>query len=71
MLRLALIVLALFPLAGCAYPPLPVVDMKGVDPVVYNRDAAECAHYAETAFEFGNAATHCMEKKGYKILYGY
>lgn len=50
----------------------PIVDMAGVDPVAYNRDAAECANIAEhTWFELGNAATNCMAKKGYKILYGY
>jgi hypothetical protein len=66
-----IVVLSTVFLAGCSYPPLPVVDMQGVDPVKYNRDAAECAEHAETAFEFGNAATNCMRKKGYKILYGY
>lgn len=34
-------------LAGCAANPDPIVDMKGVDPVRYERDLAECKAYKD------------------------
>ena len=34
-------------LAGCASHPEPIVDMKGVDPALFERDQAECAAYAD------------------------
>lgn len=34
-------------LAGCAAHPEPIVDMKGVDPVRFEQDQAECAAYAD------------------------
>jgi outer membrane lipoprotein SlyB len=33
-------------LAGCAHGYEPIVDMKGVDPVRYKADLAECRDYA-------------------------
>ena len=32
--------------AGCAANPRPIIDRKGVDPVAYERDLAECSKYA-------------------------
>jgi len=40
--------LALLLLGGCAARK-PLVDMKGVDPVQYQADLAECEKYAEQA----------------------
>ena len=31
--------------AGCAANPDPIVDMRGVDPVLYEQDLAECKNY--------------------------
>ena len=33
-------------IAACAAHPGPIIDRKGVDPVAYERDLAECAKYA-------------------------
>lgn len=32
-------------LAGCAANPDPIVDMRGVDPVLYEQDLADCRTY--------------------------
>jgi hypothetical protein len=42
--------------------------MAGVDPVVYSHDLGACTEYSKTAFEFGDAVTNCMRRKGYKVL---
>ena len=34
-------------LAGCAAHPEPIVDLRGVDPVRYESDLAECQAYAD------------------------
>lgn len=47
----------------------PVVDMKGVDPVRYNRDLAACEDYVARQFiSAGNGVSRCLSEKGYKIL---
>lgn len=33
--------------AGCAAHPEAIVDMKGVDPVAFESDRAECADYSD------------------------
>jgi hypothetical protein len=60
-------------LSACAGPtPTPIVDMAGVDPVVYNRDLAQCVkENASKAIVLGNGVTECMKGKGYRVLVGY
>jgi hypothetical protein len=40
-------VLSALALAGCIAHPEPIVDLKGVDPEVYEADRAECQAYAD------------------------
>ena len=61
-------------LSGCVashgvYQP-PVVDMTGVDPAKYQKDANECTVAKKNATFVGNAQfiSNCMEAKGYVIL---
>ena len=47
--------LAALALAGCANHR-PIVDMKGVDPVAYERDLAQCQDYARQVSVAGKSA---------------
>lgn len=38
---------AILALAGCVAHPEPIVDLKGVDPDVYEADRLECQAYAD------------------------
>ncbi len=69
MFRPALILSVLFLLAGCGYPPEPVIDMAGVDPVKESHDMGDCRQYYETHVGLGDGITGCMRDKGYKILW--
>lgn len=57
--------LALYACGGA--PPVPVVDMQGVDLVQYNRDLAYCENNPP-AFGLGNVTSNCMRAKGSHIL---
>jgi len=59
MLRIGLVtaVLLLSACANRANPGGPIVDMRGVDPVVYQRDLAECGEYANQVPVGQQAAT--------------
>jgi len=47
-MRMVLVSLLLVVLAGCAGRSSgPIVDMRGVDPVQYRQDLAECNSYAD------------------------
>ena len=68
-MRAALILAAaVAALAACAPVPEPIVDMAGVDSVVYQRDLAEC-YRTQPFIAAGNPVTACMRAKGYRILY--
>lgn len=59
MFRIAVIA-SLIVLTGCANRPNPggpIVDMRGVDPVVYRMDLAECGEYANQVGVGQKAAT--------------
>ncbi len=49
-------VFALLTLGACA-SNAPIVDMRGVDPVRYEQDLADCQGYAEQVAVGGKAAT--------------
>ena len=42
-------------IAGCAAHPEPIVDLKGIDPEVFQRDVDECKGYADQV-SIGEAA---------------
>jgi hypothetical protein len=69
----ALVLLVAAVLPGCAgYDRLepPSVDLRGVDPVKHNQDAADCTDRKRQASFVGSARiiTDCMEEKGYTII---
>jgi len=57
-------------LGGCAPIPPPIVDLAGVDPVLYHRDLAQCSAVAASIpLAFGNPLTRCMRDRGYTVLF--
>jgi outer membrane lipoprotein SlyB len=60
MLRSVLVAVMVLVTTTTAIPAIaggPIVDMRGVDPVVYNRDLAECGDYADQVGVGQQAAT--------------
>src|SRR5690606_19138897 len=47
--------LSIILIAGCAAHPEPIVDLKGIDPEVFQRDVDECKEYADQV-SIGEAA---------------
>ncbi len=54
---LPMLLIALAGCAGKANPKGPIVDLKGVDPVQYHTDLAECSTYADEVAVGQSAAT--------------
>lgn len=54
-MRTALATMTIMQLTGCA--GRPIVDMKGVDPMQYQRDLEECENYASQVNVAGQTAT--------------
>lgn len=67
-------ILVLLSLTGCAgghdRMEGPVVDMRGKDANLYNRDLVECQDRKRDAPYMGSARiiTDCMSEKGYPII---
>ncbi|MGP8267307.1 MAG: hypothetical protein ACLQOQ_15215 [Beijerinckiaceae bacterium] len=63
-----------FSVAGCGvgYDRLtpPVVDLRNVDPVKYNKDVADCTDKKRESSFIGSARiiTDCMQERGYIII---
>jgi len=55
-MRRSLLMSLCLAVAGCAYPYTPLVDMNGVNPVVYERDLAACQATAQTPYPAGAIA---------------
>lgn len=54
-------------LAACGVP-LPIVDMRGKDPVQTNDDLAYCQASTANTFAWGNPIATCMKGKGYRLM---
>jgi hypothetical protein len=65
--RIIVVIAAFIGLAACGPIGQPVVNMAGVDPGKESADMAWC--YKHMQLEFGNAVAHCMEHKGYNVLF--
>ena len=69
-------ILGLMLLTGCGHYSAnsglqkPVVDMKGVDQVAYNRDTAECLDTRPFVMP-NDYLVNCLKGKGYKMLAQY
>ncbi|MER2519921.1 MAG: hypothetical protein ABTQ34_04435 [Bdellovibrionales bacterium] len=51
-----LLILSLLLLSGCAPAYRPLVDMRGVDPVDFKQDLAECRAYAAQRIPYNSHA---------------
>jgi hypothetical protein len=57
-------------LTGCAAQPNPIIDTKGVNMAAYNRDLAECRHYAEQVPMANGAAKGAVAGGAYGAAVG-
>jgi outer membrane lipoprotein SlyB len=57
-------------LAACASHPGPIIDRKGVDPVAYERDLAECSKYASEIQVASGAAKGAVAGGAYGAAVG-
>lgn len=58
-------------LAGCATNSAlepPIVDQRGVDPIKFQNDQAECIERGKGFVTVGAPITACMRERGYNIL---